>query len=206
MTGSAGATAAVVLAAGGGRRFAAVDGRHKLRARWRGRALAWWAATAAVEAGIGPVWVVTGAVDLDDVLPDGVEVLSNQRWAEGQATSLTAAVARARRPPVRGGPAIGALVVGLGDQPLVPPAAWERVAAAAATPMAVATYAGRRANPVRLGRACWSLLPAEGDVGARHCLRDHPHLVQEVACPGDPFDVDTEADLDVMATREQWRI
>jgi CTP:molybdopterin cytidylyltransferase MocA len=65
--------------------------------------------------------------------------------------------------------------------------------AAAAAPIAVATYEGRRRNPVRLGREVWPLLPSTGDQGASVLFGDHP--VVEVACPGDPQDIDRVEDL-----------
>jgi len=94
-------------------------------------------------------------------------------------------------------PEIGCLVVGLGDQPLVAPAAWRAVAWSEGRPIAVATYRGERRNPVRIGRECWDLLPTEGDEGARVLMRRRPDLVMEVAVEagGNPVDIDTVADL-----------
>jgi CTP:molybdopterin cytidylyltransferase MocA len=193
---------AVLLAAGEGARYAASGGTgHKLLAPFRGRPLASWAIAHALAAGIGPVWVVTGALDppitdgldgLDGLDGDGldaVETLPNPRWAEGMATSLQVAVARARND---GHPAI---VVGLADQPLVTPEAWRLVAAATERPIARARYGTTPGHPVRLAAAVWASLPATGDEGARALIRDHPELLQDVRCPGHPADVDTREDV-----------
>ena len=183
--------AAVVLAAGGGTRFEGEQ--HKLLVPFRGRPLVTWAVASAVASGIGPVAVVEGAVPLGGVVPDDVVVLTNEAWAEGQATSLGVAVEWARS----GGH--DALVIGLGDQPLLDPSAWRAVAEAPVEPpIAVATYDGRRGNPVRLGSAVWPMLSFEGDEGARELMRRRPDLVGAVACEGSPADVDTVEDL------EQW--
>jgi molybdenum cofactor cytidylyltransferase len=181
--------AAVVLAAGGASRFAGPV--HKLLSPFRGRPVVVWALEQAAGAQLDRTWVVTGSVDLRaaGVIPPGVEVLANPRWADGQASSLQVAVAAARAE------GHDAIVVGLGDQPLVQARAWQAVAAADQHPIAVATYGVQRGNPVRLAREVWDLLPASGDEGARRLMREKPELVGGVACEGNPIDIDTVEDL-----------
>jgi CTP:molybdopterin cytidylyltransferase MocA len=179
-------TAAVVLAAGGGTRFAGPA--HKLVSAFRGRPLWRWAFDHADGAGLDHVIVVTGAVDLDAPAP-AITVV-NAEWSGGIATSLAAGIRAAREL------GCGAVVAGLADQPLVSTDAWRAVAGVDTTPVAIATYDGRRGHPVRLAAEVWSLLPVSGDEGARVLMRERPGLVTEVACAGSPVDVDTVEDLD----------
>ncbi|MCU1489475.1 MAG: hypothetical protein JWM85_880 [Acidimicrobiaceae bacterium] len=141
---------------------------------------------AVLAAGFDEVIVVTGAADLSAVLPDAVTVLVNPRWHLGLASSLSLGLGHCRRRGHR------AAVIGLGDMPSVGTAAWKAVAASEA-PIAVASFAGQRRPPVRLAEEQWKLLPLEGDVGARS-LWSQPEAV-EIPCEGDPWDVDTIADL-----------
>lgn len=176
-----------MLAAGAGVRFAGGD--HKLRTAVRGKAILTWAVESALAARLDATIVVAGAVDVADLVPSGAIVVTNDRWAEGQATSLQCAIGWA------GEHGFDAVVVGLGDQPFVTPGAWRAVAAADA-PIAVATYGGQRRNPVKLHRDVWPLLPTSGDEGARRVVAGNAELVREVACDGDPGDVDTVEDLE----------
>jgi molybdenum cofactor cytidylyltransferase len=186
--------AAVLLAAGGGSRFTGPG--HKLSARLpddgteRAASVIERSIQHALTASIGPLLVVTGAVP--DVVPahlrDRVLLRHNPAWADGQATSVRAALRAAAE--------LGcdAVVVGLADQPSVGPEAWRRVARTDGA-IVVATYDGRRANPVKLDAEIWDLVPDEGDEGARALMRVRPDLVREVACTGSPADIDTEEDL-----------
>ena len=178
--------AAVVLAAGGGTRFEGTE--HKLLTEFRGRPLVWWALAAAAGADLDEVAVIVGAVDLGAAVPPGVRVLENPDWATGQASSLQVAITWALKRQHE------AVVVGLGDQPLVPSSAWAAVAASG-SPVAVATFDGQRRPPVRLDRSVWSLLPTSGDEGARVLMKERPELVSEVVCEGQPADIDSEEDL-----------
>jgi len=205
--------AAIVLAAGGGTRFRHTS--HKLRAELNGRPVFSWTLAAVIGAGFDHVFVVTGAVELVDLVativdgsdsPDGggcgvvedprmsfrppVQVVHNPRWSEGQSTSLSAGIAAAR--------ALGvdAVVVGLGDQPGVPTSAWESVRVADQTPIAMAEFDGMKRPPVRLAKSTWDELPDHGDEGARNLIRSRPELVRTVACEGNPADIDTLEDLE----------
>lgn len=185
-------TLAVVLAAGGGSRFAGPT--HKLAAEIDGVPIVELAVRHALDSRIGPVVVVTGAStpgleSLGDAVRDGlVTRVDNADWADGQSTSLQLAITEARRRNAH------AIVVGLADQPFVEPTAWQAVAAST-SPIAVATYEGATRNPVRLHRAVWPLLPTTGDHGARDLIRLRPELVERIPCQGSAADIDTLEDL-----------
>jgi len=182
--------AAVVLAAGGGSRFA--GDAHKLLAPFRGRPLVEWAISAAIGARLAGVVVVTGALDLRPLaaaLDENVVVAENPMWREGQASSLRVGLEWCTEQGCE------AAVVGLGDQPLVPAPAWRAVALADWAPIVTASYGGLRRPPVRLHRSVWPLLSEGGDEGARELMRRRPDLVSQVECEGDPADIDTIEDL-----------
>lgn len=177
--------AAVILAAGTGSRY--VGPTHKLLAPFANTTVGGRAVAIAEAAQLDETIVVFGAVQF--AVPALVTVLHNVDFALGQATSLHLAIAHARRH------GHSAIVVGLADQPFITSQAWNSVANADATPIAVATYGGMRRNPVRLAASVWDFVPALGDEGARSLMRLHPHLIAEVPCSGNPADIDTVEDL-----------
>ncbi|MEA2007861.1 MAG: nucleotidyltransferase family protein [Chloroflexota bacterium] len=104
--------AAVVLAAGEARRY----GEAKQLLTWKGNPFVHVVANTALEAGLSPVIVVTGAWRLKvsqavENLP--VEVIHNPHWQKGQSTSVKAGL---RALP----PQCGASIFLLADQPHIP--------------------------------------------------------------------------------------
>jgi len=182
--------AAIVLAAGEGRRF----GSPKQLAVLDGRPLLEHALAGVIAAGLDRVVVVLGS-HADRVLAgvdlQGAEPVRCERWSEGQAASLACGLEHlAERPPE-------AVVVALGDQPGLAPAAIERVLGARGQAPAVrATYGGAPGHPVVLEATLFpELRAATGEAGAREVLRTAG--VRAVACDdlGGGADVDTPAHL-----------
>lgn len=180
-----------MLAAGGGSRF----GGGKLLAELGGRPIIEAVFDNLGKAPVDEIIAIVGAdaKRLREVCERyGVRTVANEEWERGQSTSVLAGLRAC------GGEAA---VVLLGDQPFIGAEAVERLVAAFAegAKVAVATYEGKRRNPVLFSREVWPLLEAElaGDEGARSVLRRHPELVVEVPCEGvgDPTDVDTRVDL-----------
>lgn len=184
--------AAVLLAAGAGSRFR--GDVHKLIAPLHGRRLIDHALDAALDADIGPVIVVTGALNatalgLDDRPAGRITAVHNEQWDLGQSGSLLLAAQTASEQ------GFDAIVVALGDQPAISPAAW-RAVARSNSPLAIADYGGERGHPVRIGAEMFDELPERGDAGARDLLRYHVHRVEPVPCGGSPADVDTVEELE----------
>lgn len=192
------ATAVAVLAAGRGARVVGADSIAKPLLELRGRPLVSWALDAAMASELRPVVLVVGhqGSKVGRVVPQGVTVVRARSWRTGIARSLRAAL-----DALEGWAQVGAVCVGLADQPRIGPEAYRRLRAAyddGAT-FAVATYGGVRANPVLLGRDLWpAARKLDGDEGARALMGAHP--VVEVPCDGTghPEDVDTLDDLRAM--------
>lgn len=190
---------AVILAAGGARRF----GAAKQLAPLRGRPLLQHAldAALAVET-LDHIVLVLGA-QAEAIISGGIQtgrarIARSTHWADGQAASLKAGVAAL---PAR---TTSALIL-LGDQPGVTGPLIERVLRAHAEPDTIpaatrATYAGRPGHPVVLGPQLLALVPTlRGDTGARELLTAHDVREVEAGDLGSASDVDTPADLAALA-------
>ncbi len=185
---------AVVLAAGGSTRM----GRPKQLAELAGRPLLAHVLAAAEDAPVDRVVVALGgaaAEVLDRVDLGRAEALVVEGWAAGMGHVLASTLAQATD-------GWGAVVVLLGDQPLVPGRAVARMVEAwraGAGPVVTATYGGRPGHPKLFDRRLLpDLLRLGGDAGARDLVAGHPEWVHrvEVGDLGSDADVDVEADLE----------
>jgi nicotine blue oxidoreductase len=186
-------TAALVLAAGEGRRMGAPKALLRDDA-----GTAWVVHTARVvaEAGCAPVVVVVGAAadDVRALLDEAdVHVVRAADWAEGMGASLRAGLRHLITTP-----GVRAALVCVVDTPDLDVAVVRRVAALAEPDvLARATYDGRPGHPVLLGVRHLTAIAesARGDEGARGYLRRHGAVEVECADLAAGADVDHPEDL-----------
>ncbi|MEV5890993.1 nucleotidyltransferase family protein [Nonomuraea fuscirosea] len=180
-----GRVAGLLLAAGEGTRL----GRPKALVEFGGERLVERGVRLLDEGGCRPVVVVLGAAT---VQVRGAVTVRNPDWASGMGSSLRLGLAALPEEAE-------SVVVALVDQPLIGPGAVRALIGSGAG-LAVATYGGRRRNPVLIAREHFAEVSAlaVGDVGARPFMKARPELVTEVACDehGDPADIDSPQDLD----------
>ena len=181
-----------LLAAGRGERFGGDE--PKQLAQLGGRPLLAHALDAARGSGVGPVDRRRVRRSVVAAVARCIEVLRNPDTRGGNRVEPRRSPARARRRArtSRRWSSVSPISRWSG------PAAYRRVAAAYddGARLAVATYGGRRGNPVLIAREHWpEALELAGDEGARVLLRRYG--ATEVPCDdtGDPTDVDTPADL-----------
>lgn len=195
--------AAVVLAAGSASRF----GGGKLLAPLRGRPILQHVLDAVAGAGIRDVVVVLGAdapATEAGIAWRRERRVANPRPEDGLGSSLRLGVAAARALD----PVPDALLVVLGDQPLIRPGVIHSIVDAGGEttigprpgldqPVVVPRYVddGSR-NPVLIRREAWGLVDeVDGDRGLGPLLAARPELVREVRVVGGNPDVDTREDL-----------
>ncbi len=182
--------AGIILAAGASKRM----GQPKLLLPWQGEPLIRHVARTAIEAGLSPVLVVTGAhgEEIQAALNDlQVQIIPNSDWEAGQSTSVRAGVGALPGET-------GAAVFFLGDQPQIPMELVHALVEAHAqtrAPIVAPSIAGQRGNPVLFDRAVFSdLMGLNGDAGGRQIFTRYPIHFVAWDNPSLLWDIDTPAD------------
>ncbi len=192
--------AALVLAAGLSRRMAP---QNKLLAMMpNGQRMIQATAHRILGSSANPVIVVSGHQDrqIREALADcKVRFVHAPDYAEGVAASLRTGIAALSS-------SIGAVMVCLGDMPLVESATMDRIIAAydpsEGREIIIPCFDGQRGNPVLWGQRFFpELLALSGDTGARQILHKYMEYVSEVGVDSDSVlrDFDTPDALQSVA-------
>jgi molybdenum cofactor cytidylyltransferase len=165
--------AGIILAAGESTRY----GQPKQLLDWKGQPFVRAVAKTALQGGLSPVIVVTGANseqirssvnDLD------VSIIYNEQWKSGQASSIKAGVNALVASP---SPKVGGAIFLLADQPQLTASVLRALVekhAEGLHPVVAPMVMDQRANPVLFDRATFpDLLTLEGDVGGRAVFYKH---------------------------------
>ena len=193
----------LILAAGAATRF----GGAKLSARLDGKPVLRHVIDAVRDAEPGPrPVIVLGPTDPPGVDLGGTIIVRNPEPDRGLASSLQIGWRSALTRFPREDAAPEAVLVLLGDQPLVDPAVVRRLAAMPPDPdrpIVAPRYRGSTArNPVRIEATAAALVDAsEGDRGLGPIIDANPDAVRWLDVDGDNPDVDTAADLAAVADR-----
>jgi len=183
--------ATIIIAAGESRRLK----RPKQLVSWRGEPLIRRSAKEALNAGLGPVGVVLGAVDEPcrhalGALP--VEVIHHAGWSGGMGGSIAAGMR------AFAGRDLGAVIVMLCDQPLVTQRTLDRLEEEwhrSGCRIVASRYGANTGPPALFSADCFERLAAlQGESGAKAIIRNDPS-VSYIDCPEAAFDVDTLEDL-----------
>lgn len=186
-------TAAIVLAAGEGRRF----GGRKLLYPLQGKPIILHTLEHIRKGGISHILVVTGAFAdevADAVAPYSVQVVYNPEYLRGQASSLAAGI---RSLP----PGTENAAVFLGDMPFIQPQTIKDLIKAHAQKKAVVTrpvFREKGGHPVIFQRALFPALAAlTGQIGVRDFLRfkEIEMVSIPVEDPGVVQDIDYQTDV-----------
>ncbi len=192
--------AGIILAAGESKRF----GKPKQLLEWKGQPFVRAVAQTALQAGLSPVIVVTGAnAENVEAALQGLEVLivRNDNWHSGQGSSVREGIQAILSPPPSlhdtspQGVNVGGAVFLLADQPQVTGTviqALKEKHAEGLYPIVAPLVMDRRGNPVLFDRIAFpDLLNIEGDSGGRAIF--HKHRVEYLPWHDDSLllDVDT---------------
>jgi molybdenum cofactor cytidylyltransferase len=189
--------AGIVLAAGKATRY----GQAKQLLDWKGEAFVRAAAKTALNAGLDPVVVVTGAYadQVAEAVKDlNVILVKNEDWQNGQGSSIRAGILTLTPTPSPSkgeGNTVRAAIFLLVDQPQVNTSILRALVekhAEGLYPVVAPMVIDRRANPVLFDRVAFDdLMQLEGDVGGRAIF--HKHHVEYLPWHDDRLllDVDT---------------
>lgn len=187
--------AIIVLAAGRSSRL----GSPKQLLVYQGKSLLQHAVNAALQTTMRPVIVVVGA-NCDVVkkeLPGmNVEVVENERWKEGMASSLRCGLAVVQKK----GPNVDGIIFMVCDQPYITKSLLNGLLQAqleTGLPIVASSYDGTLGTPAFFHRSFFNeLMELKGDTGAGKLIKQHGDMVTTVPFSKGIIDIDTRKDYE----------
>lgn len=187
----------LILAAGGSVRM----GRPKQLLQLGGKSLVRRAAETAVEAGVEPIVIVTGA-GADQVAAEvrdlPVHLVMNPSWGNGMGSSVRSGV----RSLLSLEPGLDALIIMLCDQPEISTTTLRKLINAhneTGKLLCAASFGETVGPPAFFGRRYFDeLLSISEKFGAKQILLNHRADLLRVDCPEAARDVDTPADYEAL--------
>jgi molybdenum cofactor cytidylyltransferase len=193
--------AIVVLAAGMSSRL----GRPKQLLAYEGKSLLQHAADKALQTSMRPVVVVVGANSdamKQQVEEMKVEVVDNEGWMEGMASSIRCGLAAVQKLK----PGTDGIIFMVCDQPYVNKSLLDSllmVQHETALPIVASTYDGKLGTPALFHKIFFSeLMALKGDAGARKLMVEHTDDIAAVLFPKGDIDIDTEAEYEALKQNE----
>lgn len=150
----------------------------------------------AIDAANGPVVVITGAHAHKMPVLENVEIVHNDEWEEGMASSIRTAVRyiQQRHPKIDG------LIILVSDQPYLKPAVLTALVDEQRAQQAIAVasrYQQQLGTPVLFHKLLWDeLLLLKGDVGAKKLLQRIDDQIATISFEEGIVDIDTLDDYE----------
>jgi molybdenum cofactor cytidylyltransferase len=195
-------TSIIILAAGNSLRF----GSSKQLLHFNNKTLLQHAIDEAVDAGAEPVIVVSGA-NADEISKDinreQIQVILNERWQEGMASSIVAGMHAA----ITYNNDIEKIIIAVSDQPFVSSSLFKQLYKTqeeGVQHIIACAYADTIGTPALFTQKYFdALLNLNGDEGAKKILLANKDDVATIDFPQGNIDIDTQKDYDDLLDRQK---
>jgi molybdenum cofactor cytidylyltransferase len=195
-------TAIIILAAGSSSRLAGA----KQLLHFNNKTLLQHVIDEAVDSGAEPVIVITGA-NADEIEKEikqtNVQVIRNENWKEGMASSIVAGVKKA----ISLNNDIEKIIIAVSDQPFISSALFKQLYQTQienVQHIVACSYADTIGTPTLFTQKYFdALMSLKGEEGAKNILKANNNDVATLDFPQGAIDIDTQKDYDDLLDRQR---
>jgi molybdenum cofactor cytidylyltransferase len=190
--------AVIILAGGSSSRL----GSPKQWLLYKGKSLLQHAIDEAITAGADQVIVVTGALQMNDVDQGYVQIVRNEHWEEGMASSIRCGIQSLEHFAD-----VDAAIIMVCDQPYADHSVLKGILHQqhiSGKPIVASEYGGRAGTPALFHRSFFDrLMQLKGDIGARYLIAEHKELAAFLDFPKGITDIDTMRDYESISAEKK---